>query len=167
MKRLLFGVLMCLFTASASAQTWPSEAYERDWRAGEDAEHKGRWEQAEASFAKCLAVTPTDTLTIQVHAYAAINSLARNAVKPESSAKPDYLALAVRDYDALVAAGKLRYLLNKAQAYGLRAEATTDPAEAKKLLELALASVAAYEKQAHPTDASKETRRALLDVARK
>jgi hypothetical protein len=160
MKTSLFLVFFGLFGAAANAQKAPNQTVNQHLQAAKTAEEAEQWEKAEAEFAFCLAQAPADTALLQSHAYASVNSLLR---RPNSTA-PDYMALAVRDYDALIAAGKVRYLLQRATAYGLRAESTTDQTEARRLLDKALQDVASYEAKLKPNDESRTTRRALLDA---
>jgi hypothetical protein len=161
MKKMLLGLLLALSAGAATAQSAPTATFKQAFAAGQAAEEAEHWEQAEASYAICLAQAPTDTTILKNHAYAAANSLDRHARKPDSGGQPDYFPLVVKDYDALVATGRVRYLLDKALAYGTRAEAS-DPAEAAQLVKQALAAVAEYEKRSKPDTHSKEVQKALL-----
>jgi hypothetical protein len=167
MKKMLLGLLLALSAGAAAAQSAPTATFKQAFAAGQTAEEAEHWEQAEASYAICLAQAPTDTTVLKNHAYAATNSLVRHAGKPDGApGQVDYLPLAVKDYDALVAIGRVRYLLDKAVAYGTRADASVK-AERATLLEQALAAVREYEKRAKPDSDSRQVRGALLTVMNK
>lgn len=164
MKKLIIGLVLTLSGGWATAQNAPTASFKQAFAAGEAAEKIEHWEQAEASYAICLAQAPTDTTVIKSHAYAAANSLDRHARKPDvASGFPDYLPLAVKDYDALIAAGRARYLLDKATAYATRAEAS-DPAEAKVVIRQALDAISSYEKVSQPTSYTRQLRGALMVI---
>ncbi len=163
MKKALLGLVLALSTGVVVAQNAPTAVFNQAFAAGQAAEEVEHWEQAEASYAICLAQAPTDTTVLKNHAYAATNSLSRHARKPDGAGQPDYLPLVVKDYDALVAAGRVRYLLDKALAYGTRAEAS-DPAEARVMAEKALAAVADYERRSKPDAHSAEVKKAIAAV---
>ncbi|MDJ0363588.1 hypothetical protein QMK33_00370 [Hymenobacter sp. H14-R3] len=163
MKNALLGLFLVLSAGAVAAQNAPTATFQQAFAAGQAAEESEHWEQAEVSYAICLVQAPADTTALKNHAYAATNSLSRHTRKPDSAAQPDYLPLAVKDYDALVAAGRVRYLLDKALAYGTRAEAS-DPAEATQLVSQALAAVGEYEQRGKPDVHSKEVRKALQAI---
>lgn len=165
MKKAILGLVWALSVGSAAAQSAPTASFKQAFAAGQAAEAAEYWEQAEASYATCLALAPTDTTVLKNHAYAAANSLDRHARKPDTG-QPDYLPLVVKDYDALVAVGRARYLLDKAVAYATRAEVTAS-SERAPLIDQAMVALSEYEKRSKPDSHSREVRDALLTIKNK